>query len=122
MDPNAQNQTPIQPIQPPVVNQPIAQPTQPETLVMPEKNTKMLYLILALLVIVCIGALGTFLLIKRQPATPETKIAAPIVSPTSPSPTPTILPTKTPEQELQEVTIVDPTADITDINADLQQL
>lgn len=134
MEPNIQN-TPTTPIQPPqqtpVVNQPIAS-TTPETLIMPatpitspppEKSNKMLFLILAVLIITVVGIGGLFFLTNKQNPAQEAKIAAPIVVPqVSPSPTPTLQPTQTPEQALQEVTIEDAASDITDINADISQL
>lgn len=123
MEPNMQNTTPIPPpTQPSAVNQPITQPAP----VQPEKNNKMLFLALAMFILIGLGIGGIFFLNNRQ-TIPQTKIETPVVSQVSPTPisiqpTITTQPTQTPEQALQDVTIIDPSTDMTDINADLSQL
>lgn len=134
MEPNTQNTPPAPIQQPPVATQPITQPVA-ETLIMPatpvqpplpEKNSKMLFLIIAVLIITVAGIGGVFFLTNRQDNVQEAKIAAPIIPPVSPTPMPvepTVPPvTKTPEQALQDVIIDDPATDMTDINDDLSQL
>ena len=129
-----QNTTPIPPQQPPI---PVSQPEQAQQPIMqtaplqpqlPEKSNKMLFLMLTTLIIIGLGIGGTFFYYNRGTTTPpQVKIETPIVSQVSPSPIPTqptipAQPTQTTEQALQDVTIVDPTTDMTDINADLSQL
>lgn len=128
MEPNIQN-TPSAPIQqPPVATQPVAEtlimPATPVQPPLPEKSNKMLFLILAVLILTLAGIGGIFFFTNRQADIQKTKLAAPIVPQVStiPSPTPTTPIVKTPEQQLQDIVIEDPTTDITDINTDISQL
>lgn len=103
---NDQNQTPPQPIQPAVEQPSVA-----------NGNKKSILLLVALFALVIIGAAGIFVLMnKKEPSeTPPTATYQAL-------PTPTTQPTKSPEEELDQLTIESADEDFKDINTDLEQL
>lgn len=120
MDPN-QTQTVSQPTQPVQPLQSTVQSDIPQSTMGQPKNNKMIFLVLAFVILILLGA-GIFLLMKKKstPAPAAQITTPPALSQVTPSPLPEV--TQSPEQELQQVTIDNPDTDMQDINASVSQL
>lgn len=119
MDPN-QTQTVSQPTQPVQPLQSTVQSDIPQNTTGQPKNNKMIFLVLAFVILILLGA-GIFLLMSKKAPAPAAQITTPpALSQVTPSPLPEV--TQSPEQELQQVTIDNPDTDMQDINASVSQL